>query len=269
MEDVCDPCGGAGGIGDQIGAIGQGEVPAELGNDIVIHSTLAEPTQGENDLGALRVFRVNEARGNVPEHDFGFAATDAAIGSGGEVPAAHGNLVAEPKDVCRVGPGWKHVTSGLALDKILHGVVAGAKRTERRVVPRYMVKAAARTADETAFEVAGKGIVHRRARPEIKEIQRSPDTILRPRPNSVEDSGVNRINVLFHGGMAFREKLYSFFCRKQEYLGEVGGCLDKISAVTIQRVMVLRGIGRVFTVWHEEHMHDRFRISSFSPAGAA
>jgi hypothetical protein len=39
--------------------------------------------------------------------------------------------------------------------------------------------------------------------------------ILRPRPDSVEDCGVNGINVLFHGGVTFREKLYGFFCRKQ------------------------------------------------------
>jgi hypothetical protein len=78
-----------------------------------------------------------------------------------------------------------------------------------------MVEAAARTADETAFAIAGKGIVHRRARPEIKKIQRSPDMVLRPRPDSVEDGGVNGINVLFHGGVPFREKLYGFFCRKQ------------------------------------------------------
>jgi hypothetical protein len=86
-----------------------------------------------------------------------------------------------------------------------------------------MVKAATRSADETAFAVAGKGIVHRRPRSQIKEIQRSPDTILRTRPDSVEDSGVNGINVFFHNGMAFREKLYRFFCRNQEHLGEVGG----------------------------------------------
>jgi len=61
-----------------------------------------------------------------------------------------------------------------------------------------VVEAAASTADETAFEVAGKGIVHRCTRSEIKEIQRSPDTVLRSRPDSVEDRGVNGINVLFH-----------------------------------------------------------------------
>ena len=92
---------------------------------------------------------------------------------------------------------------------------------------------------------------------------------LTPLTDPVEGSGVNGNNVLFHGGVDFQGKIYSFFCSKEEYLGEVGSCLYKISAVTIQRVMVLRCIGRVFTVWHEEHMHDPVRISSFSPAGAA
>ena len=85
------------------------------------------------------------------------------------------------------------------------------------MVPRLVVEAAPRTTDGTALAVAGKGIVHRRTRSEIKEIQRSPDTVLRPRPDSVEDCGVNGISMLFHGGAPFREKLYTFFCRNQEY----------------------------------------------------
>ena len=83
------------------------------------------------------------------------------------------------------------------------------------MVPRLVVEAAPRTTDGTALAVAGKGIVHRRTRPQIKEIQRSPDTVLRPRPDSVEDCGVNGINMLFHRDASFREKLYRYFCQKQ------------------------------------------------------
>ena len=83
------------------------------------------------------------------------------------------------------------------------------------MVPRLVVEAAPCTTDGTGFAVAGKGIVDRRTRPEIEEIQRSPDTVLRPRPDSVEDRGVNGISMLFHGGAYFREKLYTYFCRNQ------------------------------------------------------
>ena len=50
---------------------------------------------------------------------------DAAIGSSGQVPAAHGNLVAEAKDVGRMGTGREDVPTCLAVDEIVHRSVAG------------------------------------------------------------------------------------------------------------------------------------------------
>lgn len=70
MEDVGDPGGSAGGIGDQIGAVARREFPAEFGNDFVIYRPPAKPAESENDLGAFRIFRGNKAWGYVTKNDF-------------------------------------------------------------------------------------------------------------------------------------------------------------------------------------------------------
>ena len=124
-EDVGDPGGRAGGIRGKGSAVGRGKVSAQLGNDIIVHTTFSDPAQSKDDLSAFRIFRGNKPRGNVAEDDFGFAAADATARAGGQVPAPHGHLVAESEHVGRVGTGREYVATGLALDEILHGIVAG------------------------------------------------------------------------------------------------------------------------------------------------
>lgn len=79
------------------------------------------------------------------------------------------------------------------------------------MVSGLVIEAAPHTTDGTAFTVAGKGFVHRRTRSEIGEIQRSPDMVLRPRPDSIEDCSVYGVGMFFHGDARFRQKLYWFF----------------------------------------------------------
>lgn len=216
MEDVGDPCGSAGGISRKGRAVGRGKVSAERGNDAIVDATFSDPAQGEDDLGAFWVFGGNKAWGNVAEDDFGFAATDAAAGPGGQVPASHGNLVAEAKYIGRVGTGGEYVAARLALDEILHGIVAGTQRAERGMIPGQVVKTAPSTADGAGFAVAGKRLVHRRAGSQIEEILRCPDVILRPRANPVEDGGVDGIGVFVHG-VRFRQKHCMIFGLNQDY----------------------------------------------------
>jgi len=182
-------------------------MPAELGNHVVIHGLLADPAKGEDDLCAFRVFRGNEARRNVAEDDFGFAAADAATRAGGKMPAPHRHLVAETEGICGMGTRGKDVTTRLALHKILHGIVAGAKRAQCRVCPWNVVETAASTADGATLAVAGKRFVHGGTGSQIEEILRRPDVTLLPRPYAVEDGGVDGVGVFVHGGQFTSEKI--------------------------------------------------------------
>lgn len=157
----------------------------------------------------------------MSENDFGFPAADAAAGAGSEAPASHGNLVAETKDVGGVGTGGEHVAARLALDEILHGIVAGTQRAERGMIPRQMVEAAARTADGVIFAVAGKRLVHSRPGTQIEEILGRPDVILRPGPDSIEDGGVDGIGVFVHHEEAFVRNFAVFSDEIKIILGEL------------------------------------------------
>jgi len=164
VEDVGNPCGRATRIRWKCGTLGRRKIPTEFGNNGVIDTTFSDPPQGEDDQGALRVFCRNEARGDVAEDDFGFAAADAATRAGGAIPASHGHLVGEAKGVGGVRAAWKHLAASLALDEILHGLVAWTQCSKHRIMPGHVIEAAACTADETGFAVAGKSLVHGGAR---------------------------------------------------------------------------------------------------------
>lgn len=45
--------------------------------------------------------------------------------------------------------------------------------------------------------------------------------------------------------------------------------LNEIRTVTVQGILAMLLIGRIFAIWHKEHVHEPVRISSLSPAGAA
>ena len=83
----------------------------------------------------------------MAKDDFGFAAPDSSNRAGGAVPAPHGHLVAESKDVGGVSTRGENVAAGLALDEVLNGIVAGAQGAKRRMVPGHVIKATSRTAD--------------------------------------------------------------------------------------------------------------------------
>lgn len=71
----------------------------------------------------------------MAEHNFGFSAVDSTAWAGGEVRAAHRHLIAETKGIGGVGTGGENVATGFAVHEILHGVVTGAERTERGMIP--------------------------------------------------------------------------------------------------------------------------------------
>lgn len=100
-----------------------------------------------------------------------------------------------------MGTCGKYVTTGFAEDKILHGVVAGAKLAELRMLFGNVVEAAPRTTDGAVFAVAGQCLVHCRARAKIEEILGSPDTFLRPRAYAFENGGGDGVSSFFDGGI--------------------------------------------------------------------
>jgi len=104
----------------------------------------------------------------------------------------------------------ENVAAGLALDEVLNGIVAGAQGAERRMVPGHVIKATPHTADGTAFAISGKSLVHRRAGSKIKEVLRSPDMILRSRPDAVENGRVDGICAFVYGGVLRQKKQDTF-----------------------------------------------------------
>lgn len=84
-----------------------------------------------------------------------------------------------------------------------------------------MIEAATRTVDYSAFAVAGKSLVHGRTGAKIQKILRSPDMILRSRPDSVENGGVNGICVFVHGEESFVRKFAAFSDEIKIVLGEL------------------------------------------------
>jgi len=127
VENVRDPCGCASGIRRQCGAVGRRQVPAQLCDDVVIHGAFANPAKGKDDMRAFRILCGNKSWGYVAKDDFRFAASDASTRAGSEVPTAHRHLIAEAKHVGRVSTSGEHVAAGLAMDEILHGIVAWAE----------------------------------------------------------------------------------------------------------------------------------------------
>lgn len=199
MEDVGDPSRSAGGIGDESGAVVRGEAPAKFGNHRVIHGAFADPAEGEDDLGAFRVFSVHETRGYVTKDDFRFAVVDSSVRAGGQVASSHGDLIAESKDVGGMGTGGKHITTGFAEDEILHGIVTRTKLAELWMLFGNVVEAAPRTTDGAVFAVAGQRLVHGGARTKIKKILRSPDTFLGTRTYAFENGGGDGVSSFFDG----------------------------------------------------------------------
>jgi hypothetical protein len=78
------------------------------------------------------------------------------------------------------------------------------------MVPGHVVEAAPRTANRTAFAISGKSLVHRGAGSKIEEILRSPDVILRPRPDAVENGRVDGICAFVYGGVLRQKKQDTF-----------------------------------------------------------
>jgi hypothetical protein len=98
-----------------------------------------------------------------------------------------------------MGTGGEHIAASLAADEILDGGIAGSQHAERRIRPELVVKTATRTTNETAFAIAGKGLVNRRAGAQIHEVQWNPDAIPRPRSDAVEDGSGGGVCLGFYG----------------------------------------------------------------------
>ena len=54
------------------------------------------------------------------------------------------------------------------------------------------------SAERAGLAVAGESLIDGCARPEVEEVRRRPDAILRPRPDAVEDGCVDAVGVLVH-----------------------------------------------------------------------
>jgi hypothetical protein len=54
------------------------------------------------------------------------------------------------------------------------------------------------SAEQPGLAVAGKGLIDGSTRPEVEEVCRRPNAILRPRPDAVEDGCVVAVGVLVH-----------------------------------------------------------------------
>ena len=63
------------------------------------------------------------------------------------------------------------------------------------------------SAERAGLAVAGESLIDGCARPEVEEVRRRPDAILRPRPDAVEDGCVDAVSVLVH---FFVRKLHCF-----------------------------------------------------------
>jgi hypothetical protein len=57
VENIHDPSWGTGCVGEQSVTVGWRKVAPEPRNNVVINEAFANPAQGKNDLGALRILR--------------------------------------------------------------------------------------------------------------------------------------------------------------------------------------------------------------------
>lgn len=135
----------------------------------------------------------------MAENDLALALPDATAGSGSQQPWAHGNLITQAEGVGSVSPCWKEFGIVHPGDGCMKIAGVRPKLPQKRMIRWDVIQTTPRPADVPSLAVTGKRLVHSGARAEVAEILRHPDTTMRPRPDAVEDGGVNRISVCFHG----------------------------------------------------------------------
>lgn len=199
MKDVGDPCRGTVGVCHEGCAVARRKVSSKFFNNGVIHGAFTKPAESKNNLSAFRIFCGDKAWRYVTKDDFRFAVVDSSVRASGQVASSHGDLIAESKDIGGMSAGWKHITTGFAVDEILHGIVTRTELAELWMSFGSVVEAAPSTTDGAVFAVTGKRLVHRRARAKIKKILWSPDTFLGTRAYAFENGGGDGVSSFIDG----------------------------------------------------------------------
>ena len=144
------------------------------------------------------------------EHEGARSPADAATCSRGKQHGTHGDLITQSQSIGRMGTGGVDPGAIPAAYRIVELGIGRDHIAKDRVLAENVIQPATRPAQLAGLHVAGKCLVHGGAGAQIQKIRWRPDVVLRSRPDSVENGGVNGVGVFFHLCIQFRQK-YAFF----------------------------------------------------------